>query len=157
MAVDITTGSHIVSFPSKVASMMGQYSHVYNLVLSANADNGTLAGRGDYVSFDNYEADSVPEGFTARVNEKAANGNWYVEVTGLPSTGEVLYVYNSPVSPYGEKVLQDESLFYNAAGDVVQGAVLTIGDVFEVSTAGFTGTPAANASLTYASGKYVVG
>lgn len=155
MAIDITKGTHISSFPSKIASMMGQYGHVYNIVLQANADNGTLCGRGDYVSFDQYESDTVPTGFAGVIREQAASGNWYVEVTDL-GTGETLYVYNSPISPYGEKELQDETLFYNKLGDVVQGATLIVGDVFEISAEGFTGTPAAGAVVSYASGKYVV-
>lgn len=157
MAIDITKGSHVSSFPTKIASMMGQYKHVYNIVLGANADNGALAGRGDYVSFDQYEQDAPSGTFAGRINEQAKNGNWYVEVTALPTDGtEVLYLYNSPISPYEEKDFQDESLFYNEEGDVVQGAVLCIGDVFEISPNGFTGTPAAGANVTYAAGKYVV-
>ena len=155
MAIDITKGSHIRSFPNKVASMMGQYSHVYNIVLQANADNGTLAGRGNYVSFDQYQSAAAPANFAGRINEQAANGDWYVEVTAL-GTGETLYIYNSPVSPYKERELQDETLFYNKQGDVAQGAVLCVGDVFTISAAGFTGTPAAGKTVSYSSGKYVV-
>ena len=155
MAIDITKGSHISSFPSKVASMMGQSGHVYNIVLQANADNGTLCGRGAYDSFDNYKSTAVPTGFAGVIRGQAANGNWYIEVTAL-GDGETLYVYNSPVSPYGIKEFQDETLFYNAAGDVAQGATLIVGDVYEVSANGITGTPAANTAVTYSAGKYVI-
>lgn len=158
MAIDLTKGSHVVSFPSKVASMMGQYSHVYNIVLDANTDNGMLAGRGDYVSFDQYEADDPSDDFGGRINEQAANGNWYVEVTALPVDEEVLVIYNSAISPYAERDLQDEALFYNAAGDVAQGAVLCIGDVIELSANAFTGTIAAGAAVTFdaSTKKYVI-
>lgn len=156
--IDITKGSHVVSFPSKVASMMGQYSHVYNLVLGADTDNGMLAGRGDYVSFDQYEAEVPSTDFAGRINEQAANGNWYVEVTALPADEEVLIVYNAAISPYSERDLQQESLFYNAAGEVAQGAVLCIGDVYEISPNGFTGTIAAGATVTFdnTTKKYVI-
>ncbi len=157
MAIDITKGSHVVSFPNKIASAMNQYGHVYNIVLQDDADNGALAGRGDYVSFDQYEQAAAPNGFAGRVNEEASDGNWYVEVTAVPASGELLYLYNAPVSEYKERDLQDESLFYNKDGEVVQGMTLMVGDVFTVSTNGFTGTPTAGAALTYASGKYVVG
>jgi len=156
MAIDITKGSHVVSFPNKIASAMGQYSHVYNIVLQANSDNGALAGRGDYVSFDQYKQASPANGFAGRINEQAADGTWYVEVTALPNS-EVLYLYNSPVSEYSERDLQDESLFYNLEGERIQGMVLVVGDVFTISENGFTGTPAAGKSVTYANGKYVVG
>ncbi len=156
MVVDITKGTHIKSFPNKVASMMGNYAHVYNLVLTANTDNGTLASRGDYVSFDQYEQAAVTANAVEGViRELMADGTWLVEVTKLPAT-EVLYVYNSPVSEYPEKEFQDESLMYNKAGEVAQGATLVLGDMFTLSDVAFTGTPAAGKTVKYAAGKYVV-
>lgn len=156
MVVDITKGTHIKSFPNKVASMMGNYAHVYNLVLTANTDNGTLASRGDYVSFDQYEQAAVTANAVEGViRELMADGTWLVEVTKLPAT-EVLYVYNSPVSEYSEKEFQDESLMYNKAGEVAQGATLVLGDMFTLSDVAFTGTPATGKTVKYAAGKYVV-
>jgi len=47
MAVDISkNNTHIVVFPTFVASAMGQYGHVINLEMQANTDNGTLATKG---------------------------------------------------------------------------------------------------------------
>ena len=156
MAIDIRKGSHIATFPSKVASMMGQYGHVYNIVLTADTDNGILASRGDYVDFDQYEQDVVTaNAVEGLITKQAANGNWYVEITKLPAT-EVLYLYNSPVSEYEEKEFQDESLFFNKDGEVAQGATLIVGDVIEYSALAFTGTPVAGKAVKYASGKYVV-
>ena len=156
MVVDITKGTHIKSFPNKIASMMGNYGHVYNLVLTANTDNGTLASRGDYVSFDQYEQDVVTANAVEGViRELMADGTYLVEVTKLPAT-EVLYVYNSPVSEYSEREFQDESLLYNKVGEVAQGATLVIGDLFTLSDAAFTGTPAVGKAVKYAAGKYVV-
>lgn len=156
MVVDITKGTHIKSFPNKVASMMGNYAHVYNLVLTANTDNGTLASRGNYVSFDQYEQAAVTANAVEGViRELMADGTWLVEVTKLPAT-EVLYVYNSPVSEYSEKEFQDESLMYNKAGEVAQGATLVLGDMFTLSDVAFTGTPVAGKTVKYAAGKYVV-
>ena len=156
MVVDITKGTHIKSFPNKIASMMGTFGHVYNLVLQANADNGTLSSRGSYVSFDQYEQDAVGSGdVEVTVREKNADGTWLVEVTKLPAT-EVLYVYNSPVSEYNEKEFQDEALMYNKAGEVAQGATLILGDMFSLSDIAFTGTIAVGAVATYTSGKYAI-
>ena len=156
MVVDITKGTHIKSFPNKVASMMGNYAHVYNLVLTANTDNGTLASRGNYVSFDQYEQAAVTANAVEGViRELMADGTWLVEVTKLPAT-EVLYVYNSPVSEYPEREFQDESLMYNKAGEVAQGATLVLGDMFTLSDVAFTGTPEAGKTVKYAAGKYVV-
>ena len=156
MYVDITKGSHITSFPTKIASMMGQYGHVYNVVLQADTDNGILASRGDDVSFDQYENDAIAaNAVEGIIRELGADGRWIVEFSKLPAT-EVLYLYNSPVSEYNEKEFQDESLMYNKAGEVAQGATLIIGDMASYSALAFTGTPAAGSTVKYASGKWVV-
>ena len=156
MYVDITKGNHVKSFPTKIASMMGQYGHVYNVVLQNNTDNGTLVGRGDYVSFDQYEDDALAaNAVEGAIRELGADGNWIVEFTKLPAT-EVLYIYNSPVSEYNEKEFQDEALMYNKAGEVAQGATVIIGDYASYSDLAFTGTPAAGKSVKYASGKWAV-
>ena len=156
MYVDITKGSHIKSFPNKIASMMGQYGHVYNIVLQANTDNGTLCSRGDYVSFDQYEQDAVAaNAVEVTIRELMADGTRLVEVTKLPAT-EVLYVYNSPVSEYNEREFNDEQLMYNKAGEVAQGATLILGDMFTLSDNAFTGTIADGAVAKYSAGKYVI-
>jgi hypothetical protein len=81
-----------------------------------------------------------------------------VEVTAVPSTGEALLVYNSPIIPYeSPRELADLSNFYNAAGEVVKAYTLTVGDIFEVSAEAFDGTPAKNATLTVASKKLKIG
>lgn len=159
MAIDIAkNNTHRISFPSKIASMMGQYAHVYNIELTDDTDNGALAGKGNYISFDNYEQAAPSTSFKGRINgQESGTGYWYVEVTALPANAEVLYIYNSPVSEYAERELQDEGLFYNAAGEVAQGAVLCLGDVFAVSANGFSGTPAAGKTVTFANDKFVVG
>ena len=156
MAIDIRKGSHMSTFPSKILSMMGNGGHVYNLVMGADSDNGSLAGRGSYVSFDQYDQAAAPNGFAGVVLEQAASGRWYVEVTAVPASAELLYVYNAPVSEYAEKDFQDESLFYNKAGEVAQGATLHIGDVFEISENGFNQTPTAGDTVTYVGGVYTI-
>jgi len=47
-------------------------------------------------------------------------------------------------------------LFYNASGDVVQGAVLVVGDVIALSANAFTGTVAGGKTVKYVNGKYVI-
>ena len=156
MAIDIQKGSHVSSFPTLISSMMNTFHRVYNIVLDANTDNGMLAARGAYQSFDNYANAAVTDDdVTVNINELGADGRWIVEVADLP-TYEVLYLYNSPVSEYEERELQDESLFYNKAGDVVQGAPLLIGDLFSLSDNAFTGDVAAGKTAKFNAGKYVV-
>ena len=156
MVVDITKGSHVKSYPNKIASMNGNYGHVYNLVLQSNTDNGMLAKRGDYVSYDQYEQDTVDaDDVEVTVRELMADGTWLVEVTKLP-TYEVLYVYNSPVSEYSEREFQDESLMYNKAGEVAQGGTLLLGDMFTLSDVAFTGTIAVGAVAKFGANKYAI-
>ena len=156
MAIDFSKNpTHIVAFPSKVASAMGQYGHVINLVMGANTDNGTLAGKGNYVSFDQYAvaavADNKVEGI---IREASSEGGWYVEFSKLD--GQYFLVYNTPISPYPQTELRDEALFYNVTGDVTQGMELHLGDIVSLSAAAFTGTPQAGKTVKYSSGKYVV-
>ena len=132
---------HCVCFPSKVlANFMG--AHIYNITLTTAADNGNIIGRGAWTTFDNYAEAAVTSGFAGKIVAQAANGNWYIEVTALPSDGsEALLVYNSLIIPYESPAeLADLSNFYNAAGEVVKGYVLTLGDIFEISAEGFTAT-----------------
>lgn len=157
--IDIQKNLHMSSFPTKIASMMvPEGGKVYNIVIAdAKVDNGQLCGRGAYVSFDQYEQDALPSDagtpavtFEGRINEIGADGRWIVEVTKLPTSGEVLYMYNSPVSEYDLIDLQDEALFYSKQGERIQGARLDIGDLFSISENGFEGNdPADGATVTY--------
>lgn len=156
MAIDFTkNATHVIAFPSKVASAMGQYGHVINFKLLANADNGVLGTKGDYVSFDQYKrvevVDNKVEGI---IREASAEGGWYVEFSKLD--GQIFFVYNTPISPYPEVELRDEALFYNANGDVTQGMELHLGDIVSLSNAAFTGTAQAGKTVKYSAGKYVV-
>lgn len=156
MAIDFTkNATHVIAFPSKVASAMGQYGHVINFKLLADADNGVLGTKGDYVSFDQYKrvevADNKVEGI---IREASSEGGWYVEFSKLD--GQIFFVYNTPKSPYPEVELRDEALFYNESGDVTQGMELHLGDIASLSDAAFTGTPVAGKTVKYSAGKYVV-
>lgn len=157
MAIDITKGTHNVAFPSKVLAGMGG-AHQFNILLTADHDNGELVARGDWDSFDNYVEDTVSAsndfaGIIQMVNPDDSD-LFYVEVTANTT---LLFVYNSPVSPYGEEEFQDDSLFYNETGDTVRAYELRKGDILSLSTSAFNGTPEVGKTLTYASGKYVVG
>ncbi len=161
MAIDISkNATHNRSFPSKIASAMGQYGHIFNGVLQSQSDNGIIGLKGDYVDYDQYEIDDLAatlNGFAGVIRGQHADGTWEIEVTELPATGTVCYLYNSPASSYSEYELQDEKLFYNEKGDVVQAMQLMVNDVFTMSVEGFNGTPKAGKSVTFANGKYVVG
>ena len=157
MAIDIVKGTHNVAFPSKVLAGMGG-AHQFNITLTADHDNGQLVTRGAWNSFDNYLEGTVAASNDFRGVIQAVNPDdsslFYVEVTADTT---LLFIYNSPVSPYGERDLQDESLFYMETGEVARAYTLSKGDIILLSTHAFNGTPVVGKTLTYASGKYVVG
>lgn len=160
MAIDISKNlTHNRSFPSKVASAMDQYGHIFNGVLQKATDNGCLGLKSSYVDYDQYEIEDLADtlnGFAGVIRGQHADGTWEIEVTELPATGTVCYLYNTPVSPYPEVELQDERLFYNEEGDVVQAMQLMVNDVITMSVEGIDGTPEAGKAVTYANDKYVV-
>lgn len=143
---------HVWGFPTKVVSGYGG-DHIYNIHLTADTDNCTLVGRGAWEGLDIYTQDTAPT-FAGIIREQAKNGNWYIEVT---ADTEALFVYDAPViaEDYNKKFSVEKN-FYNESGKVVKAYSLNKGDLLEVSALGFTGTPAANKAVSFASGKYVV-
>ncbi len=148
MAIDLAIGKHAMSGVSKLLATSGG-AHIYNVVLSSDADNGNLIARGAATTFDQY-AEATATSFKGIVQWKAANGNFYVEVT---EATDALLVYNVPMSPYDEPKLKSEKIFYNAKGEVVRAHELKVGDIFELSVEGFNGTPTVGASVTGVSNK----
>ena len=153
MAIRYAIEEHIVSFPSKIAASAGS-PHIYNIQLTNDTDNGQLVGKGNWVAFDEY-AEAAAPAFSGKIQAKAANGNWYIEVTAAT---EALYVFDSPViaEDYNAKFVAEKN-FFNEAGKTVKAYSLIKGDIFEVSAIAFDGTPEAGATVTYSNGKYVVG
>lgn len=127
---------------------------IMDLKISLDLDNGTIIGKGAYIAGQVY-AMAAPTAFTGKIlNEKAANGNFYVEVATATNAYLVL---TTPVTYYDyTKAMQAESTFYNANGDIVRAYKLFPGDVFELSKEGFDGVPAANASVSFDSTTYKV-
>lgn len=125
---------HAVAGSSKLKATTA--GHIYNILIEKDLDNGSIVAKGDYVKPEVYKAkDSA--GFAGIVLDKAANGNWYVEVV---TPGDALLLLNVPMI-YEEytTALQHESNFYNAAGDIVRAYELYEGDIFEISAEGIEG------------------
>lgn len=138
MVINYTIAKHAAGYPSKVLAAEGG-KHIYNVKLTTAADNGNFVGRGDWLSFDLYE-EAAATTFAGIVQEQAANGNYYVEVV---TPGDALFVCNIDDHPeeWTNKWKQ-EGIAYNEAGDVVRAYELAVGDILEISAAGFTATPA---------------
>lgn len=143
MAIRYAIESHAWGAPAKVKSAIA--GHIYNIQISEDYDNTNFLAKNDYLSFDLY-SDKTATGFSGIVREQAANGNYYVEVV---DPGDALFVYNVPI-PEEEWTnnFKKESNFFNAEGDVVRAYELAVGDILEISEAGFTAAPTVGATVT---------
>ena len=152
MAIKYSIEKHAVAFPSKLLAQNGG-KHIYNIELATDTDNGNLVKRGSFIDLDLYEEDTAAT-FEGVIQKQAANGNWYVEVV---NPGDALFVYMQAfIAEEWTNKFKAESNFYNAAGDVVRGYELAVGDVFEVSAEGFDGTPEAGKAVSVTAKKLVV-
>lgn len=152
MAIKYSIDKHAIAFPSKLLAQNGG-KHIYNIELATDTDNGNLVARGAFIDLDTYE-EATASTFEGVIQKQAANGNWYVEVV---NPGDSLFVYMQAfIAEDWTNKWKKESNFYNAAGDMVRGYELAVGDVFEVSAEGFTGTPVAGATVSVANKKLVV-
>ena len=140
---------HTWGAPAKVLAREGG-KHIYNVKLSADADNCTFIARDAWLSLDLYSAKAAST-FEGVIREKAANGNWYVEVV---NPGDALFIYNVPMieEEYNRNFMK-ESNFYNAAGDVVRAYELAVGDILEISAKGFTYEAKNGDSVNLSAGK----
>lgn len=135
MAIKYEIEKHATAFPSKLLASNGG-KHIYNIELNTDADNGNLVAKGDWISLDLYDEAAVTT-FEGKIQEQAANGNWYVEVV---DPGDALLVYQVPmISEEWTNSFLKESNFYNLAGDTVRAHELAEGDIFEASAEAFTG------------------
>ena len=131
------------------------------MVISEDTDNGTVCGKGSYVSFDQYEVAEVPAAFEGEILEQAANGNWYVEVKKVDVNEPAILIYEVPViaETYDSRFTAISN-FYNAASadrtKTVRGYVLGVTDIYELSEDAFEGTPEAGKTVTISGQKHVV-
>lgn len=154
--IDMTyTATHNEAFPSKILAANGG-AHIFDILLTANHDNGVLVGRGNYIKLGTYQETTAPVSFAGKIVEQAQNGNWYVEVT---TPAEALWILMPEISPYGISQLENPKCWYNASGDTVKGYSLTKGDIFEISAEGFSTTPTTSSigkAVSFSGGKYVI-
>ena len=129
--------------------------NIWNIKATDNIDNGCIVKRGDYVAPEYYAA-AAATAITGKIIEKAANGNFRVEVTAV---GELEGLVLSVPLIYEEYTtrMQEESNFYNAKGDLLRVYQLYVGDVFTLSAEGFDGTPEVGKTVSVVSKKVKVG
>lgn len=156
MAIKYDFGTHIVGFPSKLLAQTGG-KHIYNITLTKDHDNMTFVSRGDFLDLDLYKEAPITTTLKGVVQKQARNGNWYIEVTE-PSDALLVYMPALNAEDWTNR-FRAESNFYNAKGDVVRAYELAVGDVFEISANGVTGSLAEKAKIEIdlATGKLKVG
>jgi hypothetical protein len=129
--------------------------------ISEDTDNGTVVGKGKYVSFDNYKVATAPADFEGEILEQAADGNWYVEVKKVDINNPAILIYEVPeiAETYNTKFTLTKNFFNEASAErtkSVRGFVLTVTDVYELSENAFDGVPVAGAKVTISGQKHVV-
>lgn len=140
MAIKYAIEKYGYAFPTKVLS--SKVGHNLNIVLTTDSPNGAIVGVGEYVSFDQYKEGAVPTTFEAKIIDKAADGNFYVQVTKVDVNDPPVLIYETPIiaENYNSKFTSTKN-FYNEANKTVHGLVLTTLDVYELSPELFEGTP----------------
>ena len=146
MAYNMTIDKHAYAFQSKLLAGNGG-EHIYNILLSADRDNGVIRGRGNWVDFDRYAEAAAPAGFAAKIVGQAADAVLILEVPEIPIDYDTRFT--------------DPKNFYNKSGSTVRGYGLHKGDIFEISAEGFTTTPTSASigkavSANATSGKLVI-
>ena len=119
MAIRFNLEKHHVCFPTKVLS--GQVGRTLNMVIKEDTDNGTVCGKGAYVSFDQYEVAEAPAVFEGEILEKAANGNWYVEVKKVDVNEPAILIYEVPTiaeQNYDSRFKALSNFFNEASADM---------------------------------------
>ena len=155
MAVKYSIEQHHVCFPTKVLSQ--KLGRTLNMVIKKDTDNGTVCGKGKYVSFDQYEVADAPSEFEGEILEQAADGNWYVEVKKINPNEPAILIREVPViaETYNSEFTKESNFFNRASATdtkTVLGYVLGVTDVYELSEDAFDGTPEVGKKVTIDAG-----
>ena len=129
--------------------------NIWNIKATNDIDNGCIVKRGDYVAPE-YYAEAAATEFTGKIIEKAANGNFIVEVTAVSELEGLVLSVPLIYEEYTTR-MQAESNFYTAKGDLLRVYQLYVGDVFTLSAEGFDGTPEVGKTVSVVSKKVKVG
>lgn len=131
----ITYTKHAVAGSTSLLATEGG-AHIRNIVATENIDNGSIVGLGDWIKMETYKEGAAGT-FSGKIIQKAANGNYYVQVESATNCWLVLttpLIYEEYTT-----ACQHESNFYNAKGDVMRCYELMPYDVFEISAEGLSG------------------
>lgn len=155
MAIRYNVEQHHVCFPTKILS--DKVGRTLNMVIKKDTDNGTVCGKGKYVSFDQYEVADAPANFEGEIIEQAADGNWYVEVKKVDINEPAILIYEVPeiAENYNTEFTKTSNFFNEASATrtkSVRGLVLTTTDIYELSEDAFDGKPEVGKKVTIDAG-----
>ena len=119
---DLAAGAvHAVCESSRLKATTA--GHIYDLKCHKALDNGAIVGVGAHV-----------EGQVFNSKDYAA--------------GDIACLILTPPFAYnGNKYQSEEKFFYNAEGEVARAYELHVGDIYTISAAGLSGTPAVGAHI----------
>lgn len=141
MAILYSIQTWPTGFPTKVLARDGG-KHIYNITLAEDTPNGVFVGKGAFEELDRY-AEAAAGSVTGKIQAKAANGNFYVEIVTCDEG--TLFVSQVPViEEEWTKNFTKEENFYNKDGSVVRAYQLAPGDIIELNAAalGISADPA---------------
>ena len=122
---DLATGAvHAVCESSRLKAT--KTGHIYDLKCHKDLDNGAIVGVGAHVEGQVFNSKDYADG----------------DIACLVLT--VPFAYN------GNKYKSEEKFFYNAAGEIARAYELHVGDIYTISEAGLTGSPAVGAHVNAA-------
>lgn len=114
---DLVKGAeHVVAESSRLKATTA--GHIYDLMMVADTDNGTIVSVGEHV-----------EGQVFKAAAYAAGATPYLVLT-------------PPLAYNGKKAWSDEKYFYNAKDEIARAYELHVGDIYTVSAKAFKGEPA---------------
>lgn len=132
MAILYSIQTWPIGFPSKTLASSGG-KHIYNITLAEDTPNGVFVGKGAWQELDRY-AEAAAGTVTGKIQGKAANGNYYVEIVSCDEG--TLFVSQVPmIEEEWTKNFQKEENFYNKNGAEVRAYQLAPGDIIELNRA----------------------
>lgn len=119
---DLATGAvHAVCESSRLKATTA--GHIYDLKCHKALDNGTIVGVGEHVEGQVFNSKDYAQGDVACL------------------------ILTPPFAYNGKKYQSEEKFFYNAEGDIARAYELHVGDIYTISEAGLTGSPAVGAHV----------
>lgn len=153
MAIKFQIQKNPTAFPTKVLAQK-YAAHMYSVIAEDDVFNGAIIAVGDYKDLDRYEEGTAAT-VSATIVDQAPNGNWYVQFNKDHNAfTEAAMVYNVPMieEEYNTEFKKLEN-YYIPAGTEMRVYTIKEGDIWELNTAAFEGTPAVGKAVTGITGK----